>query len=353
MRSEYDKFFLTKEMSVYEAAQVIDNNTKKTAFLVDGNVLVGALTDGDLRRFLINKGNVDDPVTKIINYSPLFLYENENNSAEDYTNYMISHAITALPIVDYQKRIKKIVFLNNRKKVDNKIPCDVSVVIMAGGKGSRLKPYTDIIPKPLIPIGEKTITEHIIEHYAAFGCNQFNLIVNYKKNLIETYFKETPVNANLTFIEESKFQGTAGGLVLLPADTSENFFLTNCDILVDANYYAIYNTHIERENLVTIITAKQDMMVPYGVIQLDDSDKVISLTEKPIQHYNINTGMYVCNKKILQYIHETECIDMPDLIQRCMGSGERVGIYSIMSDEWSDMGQSEELAKMKKYMHLI
>lgn len=351
MNSTYSNFYLTKEMSVYEAAQIIDKNVKRTAFLVEDDILLGAVSDSDLRRFLINRGNVNDSVTRIVNYSPRYLYE--DNEVEDYVQYMLKYGISALPIVDQNKRIKRIVFLDNRKIVGNKIEAGVPVVIMAGGKGSRLKPYTDIIPKPLIPIGEKTITEHIVDRYRAFGCTTFYLIVNYKRNLIETYFKETSVDADLFFVEEISFQGTAGGLSLLPQEIGENFFVTNCDILVDANYCEIYDEHMDRGNIITIVTAKKVVTIPYGTIQTNEKGEVVSLTEKPSYHFKVNTGMYLCSRKILQYIKEGENLDMPALIQRCMDSGESVGTYQVMSDEWSDMGQSEELNKMKKNLNLV
>lgn len=351
MNSRYADFYLSKEMSVYEAAKIIDRNTKKTAFLVEDEVLMGAVSDSDLRRFLINKGDINDSVTKIVNYSPRYLYEEE--LTDDYTQYMIKQAISALPVVDQEKRIIKILFLDNKTIIDIKIGVNVPVVIMAGGKGTRLKPYTDIIPKPLIPIGEQTMTEHIIERYQAFGCAKFYMIVNYKRNLIRAYFNETPVDAELTFVDETVFLGTAGGLALLPDEISENFFVTNCDILVNANYREIYDTHMEHGNIVTIVMAKKTVIIPYGTIQTNEDGEVVTLLEKPTHQYYINTGMYVCNKKVLQYIRINENLDMPALIQRCMDNGERVGTYQVLSDEWADMGQSEELEKMKRNMNLI
>ena len=176
MPMKLKKYLVTKEMSIYEAIKVIDKNAKKTAFLVEDDILLGAVSDGDLRRFLINKGDINDSVDKIVNYSPIYLYE--NNDVQDYSQFMIEHAITALPIVDENKRIVKIEFLTSKEQSVQKIELEVPVVIMAGGKGTRLKPYTDIIPKPLIPIGEKTITEHILDRYMRYGCNTYYVVVN-------------------------------------------------------------------------------------------------------------------------------------------------------------------------------
>lgn len=345
METKYDRFYINENMSVYDAAKVIDGNTKKTAFLVRDGILLGAISDGDLRRFLLNKGDVNISVKEIVNYNPVFLYE--DSVISNYSKFMIEHAITALPIVDEQKKIIKIEFLNNSDIVVEKIKERIPVVVMAGGKGTRLKPYTDIIPKPLIPVGEQTITEHILNRYMRHGCKNFYLILNYKKNLIKAYFRETPVSANISFVEEELFLGTAGGLKLLPKEIGDVFFVTNCDILVDADYKKIYDMHILSNNIITMVIAKKKLTIPYGTIQTDDNGQIKELVEKPTFEYNINTGMYVCSKKIFEYIMDNEVLDMPILISRCMDLGERVGTYQIETDEWMDMGQFDELENMK------
>lgn len=343
--NKYKCFCIDETMSVYDAAKIIDQNANKTAFLIKDGILEGVVSDGDIRRFFLNKRNGSDSVKEIINYSPIFLYKDDKVTS--YEEFMIQHAIMALPIVDHNRKVIKIELLNGEKLV-RKIEPEISVVVMAGGPGTRLKPYTDIIPKPLIPIGEKTITEHIMDQFIKFGCDEFSLIVNYKKNLIKTYFKETEMKQNLEFIEECDFLGTAGGLKLLPETITRDFFVTNCDILVDADYYQIYDSHKKNGNIVTIVMARKEITIPYGTINTNQDGEVISMIEKPSISYKINTGMYVCKKKILSYIKEGEQIDMPSLIERCMEAGEKIGTYQVEENEWMDMGQFDELENMKK-----
>lgn len=344
MENAYERFYINEAMSVYDAAKVIDKNASKTAFLIKNGTLQGAVSDGDIRRFFLNQGDGNKSVKEIVNYSPIFL--KKDSEVKNYEEFMIQHAIMALPIVDDENRIIKIELLNSEQPV-HKIEKEIPVIVMAGGRGTRLKPYTDIIPKPLIPIGEKTITEHIMDQYIKYGCRQFFLIVNYKKNLIKTYFKETPLSIKLKFVDEEEFLGTAGGLKLLPKEILNNFFVTNCDIVVNADYHNIYNKHLIDKNIITMVTAKKKLTIPYGTVNTNQDGIVVSMTEKPSISYKINTGMYVCQKKILSYIKQGEKIDMPSLIERCIKEGERVGTYQVDRDEWMDMGQFDELENMK------
>ena len=175
------------------------------------------------------------------------------------------------------------------------------------------------------------------------------MILNYKKSLIEAYFKDIASYDGLGFVEEPYFMGTAGGIGLLREKCPEDFFLVNCDIIVDFDYYQIWKEHCENGNIVTMVTARKKISVPYGTVEADDDGRVQSLVEKPQLVYNVNTGMYLCNAGIFQYLEENEKIDMPDLILRCIAAGERVGQAVIEENHWYDMGQPEELENMKKH----
>lgn len=345
----FDNLLISEDMSVEMAMKVIDAGGCKTAFLIKDGKLQGTLTDGDIRRFLLKNGDVHLNVKGAINYEPRFFYDTDN---VDHQAYMIKNVLTALPIVDREKRIVRIEMLNQRQQV-KKITQLMSVIMMAGGKGTRLKPYTDIIPKPLIPIGEKTITEHILDRFVSYGCEKIYMIVNYKKSLIEAYFKDIDSYTQLCFIEEPFFMGTVGGISLLKDKIEENFFLVNCDILINADYYEIWNEHMKKNNIISIICAKKKIAVPYGTIETTAEGKIVSLKEKPNLTYNINTGMYVCSKRIYSYINDNEYMDMPNLIQKCIDAGERVGQILIDEDDWYDMGQPEELELMKRRLGII
>ena len=248
-----DSVIIDKTMSIKDAMRKIEEGQCKTAFLLEDGILLGVITDGDVRRYLLNGGNIDDNICQIVNYEPKYFYESEEN---DYQKFMIDNAIAAIPIVDHEMHLKRVECLNNKKE-NRKIEEDIPVVMMAGGKGTRLKPYTEIIPKPLFPIGNKTITEHILDKFASYGCNKIFMILNYKKALIKAYFNEINKYKDLHFVEEHFFMGTAGGIQLVKDKCSKNFFLVNCDILVDEDYYKIWREHVDSENVVTIVLAKK------------------------------------------------------------------------------------------------
>jgi len=339
------KMFIDETMTIEDAMRVIDQGRSKTAFLVSNGVLKGSLTDGDIRRHLLKKGSLTESVCEIVNYCPKFFKENSNIS---YQNYMIENDLTAIPIVDEKMKIIRIERLKSREKPVQKIEENVPVIIMAGGLGTRLKPYTEIIPKPLIPIGSKTILERIFDKFEDFGCNKKYVILNYKKRLIEAYFKEDSQYKELHFIEEPFFLGTAGGIKYTEEVCKDDFFMTNCDVVVDADYYYIWKEHRKKGNIITMILANTEYCVPYGTVEISENGNVVCLREKPRIEYKVNTGMYVCNTKLLDYIDEAEVIDMPDLIQRCLYAGERIGQVTIDGNDWYDMGQPDQLEKMKK-----
>lgn len=345
-----EKYIINKDMTIKEAMHKIGDGLQKTVFLTENGKLKGSLTDGDVRRHLLNGGNIQDNVCKIVNFQPKYFYQEDN---VDYHAYMIKNMLSSLPIVDSQMHLIRIEFLSNRsisyQQMNEKLP----VVMMAGGLGTRLKPYTQIIPKPLIPIGSKTITEHIFDKFDTFGCNDFYMIVNYKKSLIEAYFKDIDRYTNLKFLEEPFFMGTAGGIQLLRQYINNHFFLVNCDILVDFDYSQIWKKHVKDNNIITIVSAKDIFTIPYGTVVFDENDKVCDLIEKPQMTYHVNTGMYLCNAKVVEYIGNQEKIDMPDLIKRCIQAGESVGQVVIGKQDWYDMGQPEELELMKKRLHII
>ena len=284
-------------------------------------------------------------MSQAAHYSPVFVYPEEREQAKDI---MIRRSITALPVVDHDNRIMDIFFLRYPDEEDAeeaKDGLDVPVVIMAGGKGQRLKPFTDILPKPLIPLGEKTVTERIIMRFQKYGCNRFYMVINYKKNFIKAYFADNEMKYNIQFIEEEKFLGTAGGLKLVQGKVSGDFFVSNCDILIDADYQAILEEHVRKQCVITLVCAHKKYQMPYGTVEGDEEGYVCNMQEKPILSYNINTGLYVINEKFLDRIPGDTFVDMTELVGECIRKKEKVGIYLIEEEQWLDTGQMEELEK--------
>ncbi len=341
---EIKDFLVAPECSVLEAMRQINRNTKGIVYVCKQEKLIGTVTDGDIRRYILKNGDLRDSVTKVVNMDAKVLYESEKCLAKEQ---MKRYKISSIPILDKYKRIKEICFAEEcvrQKKSVLKVP----VVIMAGGKGTRLYPYTQILPKPLIPIGDKTITEHIIERFMDYGCSQFDMIVNYKKNFIKSYFLDNENPININFIEETEFLGTGGGLRLLEGRYPSTFFMSNCDILITEDYGAILKFHQEQNNIITMVCASKRLQIPYGTVEFTDTGKVLQLKEKPEISFMTNTGLYVLEPEFLKEIPENTFIHITDVIQKCIDKGKNVGVYPIPEENWLDMGQMDELKKMKE-----
>lgn len=338
------EFVVSEEDSVISVMKQINNNSKGVAFLCKNGILFGVITDGDIRRHILKRGSLEAAVKDIANYEPIYSVISENKKVADI---MKEYSIMALPIVSKDKKLLYIQFENDKRTyhdMDLKVP----VVIMAGGKGTRLYPYTQILPKPLIPIGEKTITELIMDHFEAFGCKHFDMIVNYKKNFIKSFFVDNEHKRDVTFVEEQQYFGTGGGLRLLKDKYDDSFFMTNCDIIIEEDYSEILKYHKEQNNIITLVTAVKKVTIPYGTIQLFETGDVMKLDEKPSFSFMTNTGFYIISPRFLERIPESLYIDITDLIQICIDDGEKVGAYPISEQSWMDMGQFEELEKMRE-----
>ncbi|HWT73650.1 MAG TPA: nucleotidyltransferase family protein [Mobilitalea sp.] len=337
-------FIVSPNLTVLEVMKVINNNTKGIAFVCDNDILSAVVTDGDIRRHILKNGDLNVPIKNIANNFPIYV---TNGKSIDYDAYMKKNSITALPILNKDKKIQTIRFLYDDKTLKN-TKLNVPVVIMAGGKGTRLYPYTQILPKPLIPIGDRTITEIIMDHFEAYGCRHFDMILNYKKNFIKSFFIDNEKKRDVSFIEEPDFMGTGGGLKLLEGRYQDTFFVTNCDILIEEDYSDIIKYHKEQQNIITIVSAMKKTIIPYGTIELSEEGQVTKLNEKPSFSFLTNTGLYVLEPKFIERIPKDTFIHITDVIQECIDKGEKVGVYPISEHAWMDMGQMDELEKMRE-----
>ncbi len=219
---------------------------------------------------------------------------------------------------------------------------------MADGKGERLLPYTTVVPKPLIPIGERPIAELVVDSFYQYGCRQFFFSLNYKKNMIKAYFDELERDYEVRYIEEDEPLGSGGSLWYAKGVLDETFFLSNCDILLEIDYANLLKFHKKSGNLITVVTSMKRYVIPYGTVTLSPEGKIDQLVEKPALDYLVNTGVYVMEPRALEYIREKHHLPMTDLIEECLRAGESIGTYPISDDAWMDMGQFGDMEKMKK-----
>lgn len=356
-KMDISSYIVEENTSVIDTMKQINIGARGIAFVCQGTKLRAVVTDGDIRRHILRDGDLEQSVREIAHGNPVYLTVDQAKQAGDVMRRL---SITAVPIVNDKKEIVEIRFLRDelRDSEENDQPkhqrsLDVPLVIMAGGKGTRLRPYTDILPKPLIPVGDKTITEHIMDRFAAYGCEQVMMIVNYKKDFIKAYYADNEIHRDITFVEEEEYLGTGGGLRLLTDRVEDTFFMSNCDILIDADYADILDYHKQSGNIATVVCAEKKFEIPYGTVLLDQENRIVALREKPQFDYRVNTGFYVIEPAFLDQVPRNTFIHITDIIEKCIAGGDKVGCYLIPDDAWMDMGQLDELDKMKERMESL
>lgn len=351
-KMDIGSYIVEENTSVIESMKKIDSGAKGIVFVCRDAKLCAVVTDGDVRRHILRNGDLLQPVSMIAHDDPVCLTADQASQAG---RVMRERAITAIPIVNDRREIIDIrfwrdEFMDSAKegRARPKTALGIPLVIMAGGKGTRLRPYTDILPKPLIPVGEQTITEHIMDRFAAYDCRQVYMIVNYKKDFIKAYYADSEIRRDIAFVEEEEYLGTGGGLRMLTDKVGGTFFMSNCDILIDADYADILDYHRRSGNILTMVCAEKKFEIPYGTVLLDEEKRIVGLQEKPWFDFRVNTGFYVIEPDFLEKIPSRTFIHITDVIERCIAAGERVGCYLIPDDAWMDMGQFDELDKMKE-----
>ena len=326
------------------------NRTGLTTLIVSSKntELLGTISGGDIRRFLLKGGNINSSIKNIYNKRPRFFYEKNFNFLK-FKKLLIKNQYGLLPIVDHKNKIKKVFSWNDAFKTSEKRKRQkhkFDIVIMAGGLGTRMKPISNVLPKPLIPLKERPILDHIMSSFIQNGFKRFFLIINHHSRLIRSYFHSIKNQKSQIFFNEEKTPlGTAGGLKLLNRKKiSKNFFVTNCDTIYNVDYDEIIKSHTKLSNLITVVVTKENHKIPYGVCKIDNN-KISSIKEKPKITYFANTGLYVLNSKVLNLIPKNKFFDMTELISKVIKNKMKVGAFKISPKNWTDLG---EIARYEK-----
>ena len=341
MKRNFDNLLINKTLTIKQAMQAMDKTSHKVLFVIDShNKLIGAVTDGDVRRWILKDGDLNASVDNIYNKKPL--YFDKDYDIEEVKEKMIETKIQWIPIVNKTKTIADILFWEDvfaEKFVNSSVKMNIPVVIMAGGKGTRLEPFTKILPKPLIPVGDKPILELIMDNFSKYSVKDFYLTVNYKGDMIKSYFDHSNTDYKIKYVWEDKPLGTAGGLKLLPKFKAQDFFLTNCDVIIRSEYDSILEFHKKNDYDLTIVASMQHFKIPYGVLAVKDGGKLLEIKEKPEYDFLVNTGMYIMKTKMIDEIPEDEFFHMTDLIDILREKDYKIGIYPISQNSWLDIGQ--------------
>jgi Nucleoside-diphosphate-sugar pyrophosphorylase involved in lipopolysaccharide biosynthesis/translation initiation factor 2B, gamma/epsilon subunits (eIF-2Bgamma/eIF-2Bepsilon) len=341
---------ITEERTIREAIEQLNENGLQILLVINNDRgLLGTVTDGDIRRSILNNITLDKPITKIMNKNPKFVYEGETDKARAL---MVKYKLKNIPIVDEFKRVIDLALIGDLIESKEKYPLkDNQVFIMAGGKGSRLDPFTKILPKPLIPIGDKPIIEIIMNSFRKFGFNNFIVSLNYKAEIIKLYFLENANGFNVSYTHEDMPLGTAGALQLAKDRLSETFIVSNCDVIIDVDFDKLLAFHKRNKNFATVVGVVKHMQIPYGVIEVKDN-KLHHMTEKPEYDFVINSGVYVLEPEIIDLIPSNEPYNMPDLLLEAKELGHKVGVFPV-SNKWFDIGQWEEYQNTLEYFRKV
>lgn len=345
-----DKYIISSDYTVKKAIEHMEKNLIKAVIIVSNDMKVkGLFSNGDMRNFFLRGGSLSSNICDAMNKNPVLYTSKIDIEKERKVQIRVIYPLvdkdnTLLNVYDFEKS-------DESDSVSNALK-EVPLVIIAGGKGTRLYPYTKILPKPLIPIGDFTITERIIDSFQRYGCQKVLMILNYKASMIKAYMSDIEKKYDIEFVEENEFLGTAGGLQLVKDKIHSTFFLSNCDILIDADLECVYRTHKAKGNKITFICSMKDIVIPYGVVETDKDGMIMKLQEKPGFSFLVNTGLYMIEPDVLNDIKEGEFIHLPDLAQRYLDKGEKVGVFPISEKAWLDMGQFTEMENMMKSLGL-
>ncbi len=338
-------YIVVNIITIRQAIKQMDEGGIGFSVCVDENeTVVGVISDGDFRRAILNGVELDEYVDKIMNRN--FLYVNKNYQKCEVEE-IFSGQVQHVPVL-YDGKLLDIItresFYGIKRKYSRSSLTN-SVVIMAGGKGTRLDPFTRILPKPLIPLGDEPIIEIIMKQFREFGMKNFYVTLNDKGKMIKAYFHDYDANYHLNFVEEGKPLGTAGSLKLLQGKLIKTFFVSNCDIIIKSDYTSIFKFHRERGNAITLVGSMHFHTVPYGVCKIKNGGDLISISEKPEYDFLTNTGFYILEPEVLTLIPKDIYFDMTALIKKAQEKKLRVGVFPVSEKSWIDVGQWTEYNK--------
>ena len=331
--------------TLIQTMKKMDEGFTKSLIVFDKERFVGIITNGDLQRAIIAKVPFDMPIIKVVNNANK-CYAHNGDNREDIKAWMIEKRAEFMPVLDDEGALVDVIFwddiISETVVEDNREKIDLPVVIMAGGKGTRLKPITNVIPKPLVPVGDKTILEVIMDQFESIGCHKFYMSVNYKADMMKYYLNQLPRQYNIEFFQEDKPLGTIGSVSLLKGKINTPFFVSNCDSINEQDYRDVYDYHVRNHNNLTIVTMVKSFSIPQGVIETGEDGLMVALSEKPELTYQVNTGVYILNPECIEEIPDGEYFHITHLMEKIKARGGRVGCFPVSEHAWKDMGEWPE-----------
>lgn len=333
------------------ALQLMNKTQHKLLIVLKDGHYRGLVSVGDVQRSIIKGLELTTPVEAVIREKLTVASIHDDRTA--VKDLMREKKIEFMPVVDDEGNIADVIFwedLFDNGLDSEREKLDLPVVIMAGGKGTRLKPITNVIPKPLVPVGDKTILEVIMDQFEGIGCHKFYMSVNYKADMMAYYLSQLEHHYDIEFFQEDKPLGTIGSVSLLKGKINTPFFVSNCDSINDQDYRDVYEYHKSNRNDMTIVTMVKSFRIPYGVIETGEDGLMARLQEKPELNYQVNTGVYILNPECIDEIPCGEFFHVTHLMEKIKARGGRVGCFPVSENSWHDMGEWPEYLKMIKVL---
>ncbi len=342
------KFTIFSHQTIREALLKIDKNGKKSLIVIDKKKrLFGTISDGDIRRHILKNNSLNYKIFKICNKNPHYLFEKHVNKKIIHKKFS-TNDVLILPIISDKFILKKII-TNDNLNIDVPIKKKIRIpaLIMAGGLGKRLDPFTRILPKPLIPINDKPIIEVIIKQFINNGFDKVYISLNYKADLIVSVLKliEKKYLKKIFFVKEKKQLGTAGSINLIKNKIQDLLFVSNSDTLINLPYHEIIKYHKTKTLDLTIISSIKNFTIQYGVSTLNENGLLKNITEKPSNDYLVNIGIYLVNKKVLNLLDKNKKIDFTEVIKIALNNNLRVGVFPVSDSSWRDIGDWDNFKK--------
>lgn len=344
-KNEWRDVLISPDDTILFAIEKIDKEAQRILMVVDEKqCLIGVVTDGDIRRYFLKRGNLDASVSCIMNAAPATALASDTR--EQLLEKMQSLCILHLPIVDHAGIV---IGLETLDHLTQKIKQDNWVVFMAGGLGTRLHPLTLDFPKPLVKIGHKPILEILLENFISHGFHQFYFSVNFKASMIQEYFGNGEKwGVTIRYLLEENLLGTAGSLRLLSEKPTQPFFVVNADIMTNVNFNQILEFHHANlhQPIATVCVRQYQSTIPFGVVKINDADhRLQEIEEKPTHMHFVNAGIYLLNPEILNYFSKTlERLDMTHLLMKLIHHNAFVATFPIR-EYWIDIGSQDNLSK--------
>lgn len=339
------KYIIDESLNIGEALVSLNqlSNDILTLFVVDGQGrMIGSLTDGDIRRCLINGVKLDAPVSMAMNRN--FHYLQYGNISIDEIKALKSKKIVLLPYLDCDRRIIKIYNLQKQKSI---LPVDA--VLMAGGKGLRLRPLTETVPKPLLKVGNKPIIDYNIDRLIEYGVDHISITVNYLKEQIESYIAESRVDSNIRCVREPQYLGTIGSIRFVECFHHDTVLVMNSDLFTNINYEDFFSHFSENKADMSVAAVPYSVSVPYGIFDLDGRE-IKGIKEKPTFNYYANAGIYLIKRSLLELIPSNRFFDATDFLNLLISKGYKVIRYPI-TGYWLDIGKFEDFDKAQELVN--